>query len=186
MKWLLFTYWLPPEPSRKRVFVWRQLKKMGALSMEGAGWLVLKTEPLSAKMTDIMHTVEAMGGTTSLYIVTHFSEVQEQRTIARFQQEREREYAEIIKECHKTLSHIERERQVRQFNIEEVEELEGDLGKINRWFSEAKERDFWEVAARKEVERLISEVEASLAAFTQETYDRLQGSEAERKERPKA
>ena len=184
MEWLLFTYWLPPEPSRKRVFVWRQLKKVGALSMEGAGWLVPKTEPLSAKMIDIMHTVEEMEGMTSLYIVTHFNEAQEQHTIARFQQEREREYSEIIKECHKTLRHIERERQEQQFNFEEVEELEGDLGKVNRWFSEAKERDFWEVAKRKEVEKLISEVETSLAAFTQETYDRLQDSEAERKERP--
>jgi len=179
MEWLLFTYWLPPEPSRKRVFVWRQLKKMGALSMEGAGWLVPNKELLSAKMADIMRTVEEMGGTTNLYIATHFSEVQEQRTIAKFQQEREQEYAEILKECYKTLRHIERERQERQFNFEEVEELEGDLGKVNRWFSEAKERDFWEVAKRKEVERLISEVEASLAAFTQETYDRLQGSEGD-------
>ncbi len=179
MEWLLFTYWLPPEPSRKRVFVWRQLKKIGALSLEGGGWLIPKKEPLSAKMTDIMHTVEEMGGTANLYIVTHFSETQEQRTTTRFQQEREREYAEIIKECHKTLRHIERERQEQQFNFEEVEELEGDLGKINRWFSEAKERDFWEFAMRKEVEKLISEVEASLAAFTQKTYDKLQSSQKE-------
>jgi len=177
MEWLLFTYWLPAEPSRKRVFVWRQLKKIGALSVEGAGWLVPHTEPLWTKMTDIMHIVEEMGGTTNLYIATHFSEAQEQRTIARFQQEREREYAEIIKECHKTLRHIERERQERQFNFEEVEELEGDLGKINRWFSEAKERDFGEAAGRKEVEGLISEIEANLAAFTQKTYDELQSSE---------
>lgn len=177
MEWLLFTYWLPAEPSRKRVFVWRQLKKIGALSVEGAGWLVLNTEPLWAKMTDIMHIVEEMGGTTNLYVATHFSEAQEQRTIARFQQEREREYAEIIKECHKALRHIEREHQERQFSFEEVEELEGDLGKINRWFSEVKERDFSEAAGRKEVERLISEVEASLVAFTQKTYDKLQSSE---------
>ena len=171
MKWLLFTYWLPAEPSRKRVFVWRQLKKLGSLSLEGGGWLIPKTEPLAAKMTDIMHTVEEMGGTANLYIVTHFSEAQEQRAIAKFQQEREREYAEIIKECHKTLRHIERERQEQQFNFEEVEELEGDLEKIKRWYSEAGKRDFWEVTARNEVEKLISEVEASLADFTQKTYD---------------
>ncbi len=173
MEWLLFTYWLPPEPSRKRVFVWRQLKKMGALSMEGAGWLVPNKEPLSAKMIEVARTVEEMEGTTNLYIVSHFSEAQEQRAIARFQKEREREYAEIIKECHKALRHIEREREGQQFGFEEVEELEGDLGKINRWFSEARERDFWEVEVRKEVERLISELEASLADFTQKTYDRL-------------
>jgi len=178
MEWLLFTYWLPPEPSRKRVFVWRQLKKIGALSTEG-GWLLPRRKPLSTKIEDIAHTVEAMGGTTNLYMVTHFSKEQEQRATAKFQQEREREYSEIIKECQKALRHIERERQVHQFNIEEVEELESDLGKLKRWYSEAKKRDFWEVAARNEVEKLISEVEASLGDFTEKTHDALQSFEKE-------
>jgi len=178
MEWLLFTYWLPPEPSRKRVFVWRQLKKMGALSTEG-GWLLPKRKPLSTKIEGIAHTVEEMGGTTNLYIVTHFSKTQEQRAMAKFQQEREREYSEIIKECQKSLRHIERERQVHQFNIEEVEELESDLEKLKRWYSEAKKRDFWEIAVRNEVEMLIGEVEASLADFTQKTHDILQSPERE-------
>ena len=179
MEWLLFSYWLPPEPSRKRVFIWRQLKKIGALSTEGGGWLLPKREPLSTNITDIAHTVEEMGGTTNLYMVTHISEVQEQRAIAKFQQEREREYSEIITECQKAFKHIEREHQVRRFNIEEVEELEGDLEKVKRWNSEAKKRDFWEVGARNEVDRLISEAEASLADFTQKTYEILQSSQQE-------
>jgi hypothetical protein len=179
MEWLLFTYWLPAEPSRKRVFVWRQLKKLGALAMEGAGWLLPSAEPFSAKIMDIVRTVEEMGGTSNLYKVTDFIEAQEQRTVARFQQEREREYAELIKECHKLMGHMERERLQQEFNFEEVQELESDLGKIARWFSEAKERDAWDIAARKEVESLITEAEAGLAAFTQETYERLQVSEQE-------
>jgi hypothetical protein len=174
MEWLLFTYWLPAEPSRKRVFVWRQLKKLGALSMEGAGWLLPKAEPFDTRIKDILNSVEEMGGTANLYSATDFSETQEKRAITRFQQEREREYAEIITECHKMLHHIERERQQQQFNFEEVQELEGDLGKINRWLSEAKERDFWDVTARGEVESLLTEAETGLAAFTQETYERTQ------------
>lgn len=178
MDWLLFTYWLPAEPSRKRVFIWRQLKKLGALSMEGAGWLLPKAEPIATKIEDILNSVEEMEGTANLYSVTDFSEIQEQRAIARFKQEREREYAEIIKECHKMLRHIERERQQQEFSFEEVQELEGDLGKINRWLSEAKERDFWDVTAREEVEKLISKAERDLATFTQETYERMQNLEA--------
>jgi hypothetical protein len=179
MEWLLFTYWLPAEPSRKRVSVWRQLKKLGALAMEGAGWLLPSLEPFSAKITDIVRNVEELGGTSNLFKVTDFNETQEQRTVARFQQEREREYVELIKECHKMMHHIERERQQQEFNFEEVQELESDLGKIARWFSEAKERDAWDIAARKEVESLISQAEAGVAAFTQETYDRLQISKKE-------
>ena len=179
MDWLLFTYWLPAEPSRKRVFIWRQLKKLGALSMEGAGWLLPKTEPIATKIRDILNSVEEMEGTANLYSVTDFSEIQEQRTIARFKQEREREYAEIIKECHKMLLHMDRERQQQEFTFEEVQELESDLGKINRWLSEAKERDFWDVTIREEIEKLISKAEVGLASFTQETYERMQNLEAE-------
>ncbi len=136
-----------------------------------------KKDLLFARIAELMHTVEEMGGTANLFTVTHFSDTQENRTIARFQQEREQEYAEITKECHKTLHHIEREVQEEQFNLGEVEEIEGDLDKINHWFSHVKERDFWEADARKEVEKLINGVEASLTAFTQKTYERLQSNE---------
>jgi hypothetical protein len=173
MEWLLFTYWLPPEPSRKRVFIWRRLKKIGALSSEG-GWLLPKREPLLTFITDIAHTVEEMGGTTNLYTVTHFNEAQEQKAIVKFQQEREQEYSEIVKEYQKALKHVQRERQAQQFNIEEVEKLEVDLEKIKRWFSDAKKRDFWEINARDEVEKLITELELSLDNFPQKTYETLQ------------
>ena len=171
MEWLLFSYWLPPEPSRKRVFIWRQLKKIGALSTEGASWILPKTAPLSASIAEIVHTVEEMGGTANLYIVTHFTEEQEQRTVSRFQQEREKEYSDIITECHKALKHIEREHEKREFNFEEVEELEGDLEKINRWYTEVKKRDFWKVGMKTEVKIMIKEVEKSLAAFTNKTFE---------------
>jgi hypothetical protein len=179
MEWLLFTYWLPPEPSRKRVSVWRQLKKIGALSTEGGGWLLPKNESLLATMADIADSVAKMGGITYLYTAIHFSKAQEERAIAKYQQEREREYSEITTECQKAQRHIEREYKAQQFNIEEVEELEGDLEKIKRWYSEAKKRDFWEVAARNEVEKLIIEVEGRLSDFTQKTYETTQNYETE-------
>ncbi len=177
MDWLLFTYWLPLEPSRKRVFVWRQLKRLGAISLQGGGWVLPRKEPLSARKAELANTVEEMGGTANLFTVTHLSDEQEKRTINMFQREREQEYAEITQECHKALGHIKRETLAKQFNLGEVEELEVDLGKINHWFSHIKARDFWESNARKEVERLIKEVESSLAAFTQKTYEKLQSTE---------
>ena len=176
MEWLLFTYWLPLEPSRKRVFVWRQLKRLGALSLEGGGWVLPKQDVSSARAADLMRTVEEMGGTANLFTVAHFTEEQEKRTVARFQQEREQEYAGITEECRKALRHIERETQKEQFSLDEVEELEGDLGKIRHWFSHVKARDFWESESRREVESLIKEVEESLAVFTQKTYEKLQNA----------
>ena len=31
VQWLVLIYTLPPEPTRKRAFVWRELKKIGAV-----------------------------------------------------------------------------------------------------------------------------------------------------------
>ena len=39
MKWLFFTYSLPTEPSRARVYVWRQVKKLGAINYQSV-WIV--------------------------------------------------------------------------------------------------------------------------------------------------
>lgn len=132
-----------------------------------------KTDTLTAKIEEITRMVEEMGGRPNLFVATHFAESQEQRAIAEFQASRQRECAEIINECHKALQHIARENREQQFTFEEVEELEGDLDKISRWFSEVRGRDFWGAPAIKEVEKAIAEVELALADFVQKTYDRL-------------
>lgn len=170
MEWLLFSYWLPPEPSRKRVYIWRQLKKMGALSNEGV-WLLPGTDEFVKGFSELVKSVEGMEGTANLYIISHFTEEQEQRTISKFRQEREKEYSEIIAECHKALKHIEWETERQEFNFEEVEELEGDLDKILRWYTEVHNRDFWQTEIQAEVEKRIKEVEYSLAAFTHKTWE---------------
>src|SRR3989338_3849285 len=102
---------------------------------------------------------------------TSSSETSEPPKYARFPEERKQEYSGIIMECHKALKHIEREYQLKEFKFEEVEELEGDLEKIKRWFVDIKKRDFWDAPARQEAESLMSEVEANLTKFTQKTYE---------------
>ncbi|MRR29014.1 ChrB protein [bacterium] len=44
--WLLLTYKLPGEPSARRVYVWRKLKKLGAVTVFEAVW-VLPDSPRS-------------------------------------------------------------------------------------------------------------------------------------------
>lgn len=180
MEWLMFSYWLPPEPSRKRVSIWRQLKKIGALSTEGAGWLLPDTERFCESFSELVRHVEEMGGTANLYRVNHFTEGQEQRTIAKFQQEREKEYSEIIAECHKALKHIEWEYDRKEFNFEEVEELEGDVDKIKRWLAEITKRDIFQSSVRQEVEKILEKVEESLSNFIEKTYEETEKSKSEK------
>lgn len=39
-KWLLLTYKVPPDPSAKRVYIWRKLKRFGALLYQDSCWIL--------------------------------------------------------------------------------------------------------------------------------------------------
>jgi hypothetical protein len=42
-KWLLLAYRIPREPTAPRVFVWRKLKKLGAVALQDAVWVLPDT-----------------------------------------------------------------------------------------------------------------------------------------------
>jgi hypothetical protein len=130
--------------------------------------------------SELVQNVEKMGGTANLYLVNHFIEEQEQRTITKFQQERDKEYSELIAECHKALKHIEWEYERKEFNFEEVEELEGDVEKIKRWLTEITKRDIFQSDVRKEVEKILNRVEENLADFVEKTYKETEKSNIEK------
>lgn len=174
MEWLLFSYWLPPQPSSNRVLIWRRLKRVGAVSAKGTGWVLPRNEAFQGKIADIRRNVEEIGGTTNLFLVTDYDEAQERQTIATFQEERKHEYAGLMQWCRMVIQHTDRLAKEDKYGFEAIEELEHDLAKTNRWLGEIKERDFCEAPERKKAEKAVSKAEAAVAHFTRETYDRLQ------------
>src|SRR2546425_5857013 len=43
MRWLTLLVSLPPTPTRHRVGVWRKLKRLGAVKLRGAAWILPET-----------------------------------------------------------------------------------------------------------------------------------------------
>lgn len=62
MNWLLLTYKLPAEPSARRVYAWRKLKKLGAIPIFEAVW-VLPASPRSHEQFQWLAVeIREMGG----------------------------------------------------------------------------------------------------------------------------
>lgn len=60
--WLLLTYKLPSKPSARRVYVWRKLKKLGAITIFEAVW-VLPDSPRSYEQFQwLVAEIQEMGG----------------------------------------------------------------------------------------------------------------------------
>lgn len=85
------------------------------------------------------------------------------------------EYDEVIHECGKLLAHVEREKDEEHFEFNELEELDEDLEKIERWLERVQQRDVFGVPAKGAALKALQSCRDALASFAQETYQRASG-----------
>lgn len=165
--WLLLIYTVPTTPSRTRAYVWREIRREGALLLRDG--VAVLPDPSAARgwATEVAERLRAGGGTATTLVAT-FEPSDERRLVAAFQKEREREYADIESACAGLLEHIAREREHAAFTFDE---LEADLAKIRRWFADVRERDHFEAPAARGAERAIETCGRELARFAERASD---------------
>src|SRR5689334_938273 len=62
VSWRVITYRLPAEPSRHRVAVWRELRRLGAVALQQGAWAVPAGEPFEAGFAQVVEAIKAAGG----------------------------------------------------------------------------------------------------------------------------
>lgn len=60
--WLLLLYKLPSEPTSRRVYVWRKLKRLGAILLHDAGWVLPETPRTREQFQWLAAEIEEMHG----------------------------------------------------------------------------------------------------------------------------
>jgi hypothetical protein len=170
-EWLLLAYSLTAEPSRARVAVWRRLRKLGAVYVDGGFWCLPNTPALTEAAREVAAEIRGQGGTANVFAANELDAEQSQRLRSRFNQAREQEYAEVIGQCERFLAHVQRATGRKDFEFAEVEELEHDLDKRQRWFSQIRERDVFGVEARSRAEKLLQECREALDHFIDQAYE---------------
>jgi len=70
--WLLFLYKVPHEPSSHRVYVWRKLRRLGALLLHDAAWALPMT-PRSLEQFQVLAAEIARLGGDSLLWESHLA-----------------------------------------------------------------------------------------------------------------
>ena len=64
--WLLFLYRVPHEPSSHRVYVWRKLKRFGALLLHDAAWALPMSSRNLAQFQKLAEEISKLGGDSLL------------------------------------------------------------------------------------------------------------------------
>ena len=170
-EWELFLYRLPSEPSRTRVAVWRELRRLGALPLGQAVVAVPCVEPFTAGIDAIEQRVTSGQGTSYRFKLPGLDDAQRSRLQADWNALREHEYAEIVEECEtKFLKEIEFEIFRANLTASEAEEIEADLEKLKSWSGRVRTRDVFGAPGRSDAELAIKQCEHALDDFVERVY----------------
>src|SRR5919198_2962570 len=97
--WLLLIYTVPAEPSRKRAFVWREVKKVGAVYLRDGVCILPDRADTAAAMRAIADKVEQFGGQAVVVQAARLDPARVESVIAQSRAARAEEYREIAREA---------------------------------------------------------------------------------------
>jgi hypothetical protein len=173
MSWVLLVYRVPTEPASRRVTIWRDLKRMGALYLQQCVCIFPNRADIAAELDRITAKIAAMDGEYTRFDVPRLRAGDEEKIVQAIRDLRDKEYAEIVEECEtKFVKEIEFEHFRQNYTFEEAEEIAQDLEKIRRWFARVVERDWFGADRRDEVTAWIEKCQELLNGFEQDVYRR--------------
>jgi len=170
VEWLLVTYRLPSEPSRHRVAVWRELRRVGALSLQQATWAVPAREDFIGAVTRAIGLVERAGGEALVFDAQPRGDDSDGRLQHLFTAEREEEWQEFLSECVKFERELEKEIATKKFTAAELDEEDQNLDRLRRWFRDLRGRDVFVAASQEQAELRLKECAERLEEFAERVY----------------
>ena len=173
---MLLTYHLPTEPSRHRVAVWRELRRVGALSLQQATWAVPARPDFLAAVTRAADLIERGDGEALIFDAMPQGDAMAARLEARFTSDREQEWQEFLAECTKFDREIDKEIRIKKFTAAELDEEEQNLGRLRTWFRELRARDLFGAPSHERGEQRLKECVERLEDFAQRVFEHGDGA----------
>jgi hypothetical protein len=112
--WLLLHYKLPNKPSALRVYIWRKLKRLGAILLSDSVWILPENERTTEQIQWLTAEIQERGGSAYYWRANAILGEQEQSIIRQFNEQVDMVYADLLKKLAKPgvdLQEISREYQ---------------------------------------------------------------------------
>jgi hypothetical protein len=170
--WLLLIYRVPADPSSARSAVWRAAKRLGALSLQHAIFLLPLSPATRAAYAQLARRIEEYGGETTILETASPDAAWHAKTVARFNAARDEEYDEVIDEARCYRTEIAREQDQDKYTFVELDDQESSLDRLRVYLERVRARDAFAAPgyarAAGEIERCAELCEA----FAQDVYAR--------------
>src|SRR5881397_564786 len=134
MRWLTLLVSLPPTPTRHRVGVWRKLKRMGAVKLKGAAWILPETPETIELFQWLVQEIQSSRGEATLMRVDRIDTMSDEQLTALFHQARVAEYQSLMRACRDVRAQLDRASPAHRVSVEparaRLEGLKRELGQF--------------------------------------------------------
>jgi uncharacterized protein YdbL (DUF1318 family) len=178
-QWLLLIYQLPTGASSARTAVWREARRLGALSLQHAVCLLPLSEGNCAAYHRLALRIEEHGGEASILKTASPSDAWHAKIVSRFNAARDEEYEEVVDETERFCEEIARERRKGKFTFAELEDEESNLERLRRYLGQVVARDAFGAEGRVQAEAEVERCAEVLEAFAQEIYEHQRAAESQ-------
>src|SRR5438034_612433 len=126
MRWLTLLVSLPPTPTRHRVGVWRKLKRMGAVKLKGAAWILPETPETIELFQWLVQEIQTSRGEATLMRVDRIDTMTDEQLTALFHRERAAEYQSLMRACREVRAQLDRSTTAHRLRGPDRRRQEGD------------------------------------------------------------
>lgn len=162
----MLLYNLPAQPSTQRVYVWRKLKKCGALFWQTSVCLLPSHPGFREQFERLKQDIAERHGEAKISTI-QFPEPSEQKAVEnRFRQQTDEEYQEFLGRCRDFHDELAKEHKASHYTFAELDENEVELEKLRSWLSKIQGRDFFHAALKNKARQALAACEKDFAKFS--------------------
>ena len=100
--WLLLHYKLPNKPSALRVSIWRKLKRLGAILLHEAVWVLPDLPRTAEQIQWLAAEIEERGGNAIYWQANSLLNIQDEALLQQFQEQVDVVYSDLLKRLEKS------------------------------------------------------------------------------------
>jgi hypothetical protein len=172
LRFLSFSYKVPSEPSKNRVYIWRTMKELGAVYLQQGVALLPYADNLCSVLQKLHSEVTELGGKATLSELSFINEADERDILLEFEKLRNEEYEELSDECNRLMYELDCVTEKGKFKFSELEENDEEIVKLKRWHEKITKRDYFKVIGREKAVEMINKAEKRLHEYAEEVYKR--------------
>jgi hypothetical protein len=173
VRWVVLLTRLPAEPSRHRVAVWRELRRLGAVAVGQSVWALPDHPAATTGLQRVGELVDRGAGELTVLDAAGRDPASRQRLERLYVQARTDEWTEFRAECARYLAELDKEIAKGKLTVAELEEEEQSMERLRRWHRALRARDVLATPGAQAADQDLKACAAKLADYTTRVFHAL-------------